>query len=57
MILRVVNAHFPVDVDGEMAGGGKIGVTNFVLCSEARGNAKIRGPPIRSVRPSIYQKA
>jgi hypothetical protein len=57
MVLRVVDGDFPVDIDGEAPGGGKIGVANFVLCSEAGWSAKIRGPPIRLVRPGSYQKA
>jgi hypothetical protein len=42
MVLRVVNGHFPIDIDGEAPGSGKIGVANFVLCSKAGWNAKIR---------------
>src|ERR1700722_9572335 len=45
MVLRVVNGHLPVDIDSEAPGGGKIGVANFVLCSEAGWDAKVRGPP------------
>jgi hypothetical protein len=51
MALRVVDGHLPVDVNGEALGGGKIGVADFVLCSEAGRDAKIRRPPIRLVRP------
>jgi hypothetical protein len=57
MVLRVVDGHFPVDIDGYAAGGGKMGVANFALRSEAGWNAKIGGPPIRLGRPCSYQKA
>jgi hypothetical protein len=57
MALRVVDGHLPVDVDREALGVGKIGVADFVLCSETGRDAKIRRSPIRLVRSVSDQAA
>jgi hypothetical protein len=54
MVLRVVNGHFPIDIDGEAPGSGKIGVANFVLCSEAGWNAKIRSAVRRPRKRGLH---
>ena len=40
MVLRVVNSHFSVEIDGEAASGRKVGVPDFVLRPHARGRAE-----------------